>query len=62
MQRRRFIGSLAAGAAVSAPFIGTAQAQAITLHGAVQFNDDHAFKIARQPKAFAYRICRQGNI
>lgn len=44
MQRRRFIGSLAAAAAVSAPFVHTARAQAtITLNGASQFNDDHAF-------------------
>ena len=46
LQRRKFIGSLAAGAAITAPFIGAAQAQAITLHGAVQFNDDHAFNKA----------------
>ena len=44
MQRRRFIGSLAAAAAVSAPFVHTARAQAtITLNGASQFGDDHAF-------------------
>jgi tripartite ATP-independent transporter DctP family solute receptor len=45
MQRRRFIGSVAAAAAVSAPFVHTAsRAQtAITLNGASQFNDDHAF-------------------
>jgi TRAP-type transport system periplasmic protein len=44
MQRRRFIGSMAATAAVSAPFVHTARAQAtITLNGASQFNDDHAF-------------------
>jgi TRAP-type transport system periplasmic protein len=44
MQRRRFIGSMAAAAAVSAPFVHTARAQAaITLNGASQFNDDHAF-------------------
>jgi TRAP-type transport system periplasmic protein len=44
MQRRQLIHSLAA-AAVAAPFARSAQAQAqaITLHGAVQFNDDHAF-------------------
>src|SRR6188768_3975610 len=46
LQRRKFIGSAAAAAALSAPFIGSAQAQAITLHGAVQFNDDHAFNRA----------------
>jgi TRAP-type C4-dicarboxylate transport system substrate-binding protein len=44
MQRRRFIGSMAAAAAVTAPFVHTARAQAtITLNGASQFNDDHAF-------------------
>lgn len=44
MQRRRFIGSMAAAAAIQAPFIHTARAQtAITLNGASQFNDDHAF-------------------
>lgn len=44
MQRRRFIGSMAAAAAVSAPFVHTARAQAtITLNGASQFGDDHAF-------------------
>ena len=46
LQRRKFIGTLAAGAAIAAPFIGSVQAQAITLHGAVQFNDDHAFNRA----------------
>jgi tripartite ATP-independent transporter DctP family solute receptor len=50
LQRRKFIGSLAAGAAVAAPFIAAvptvARAQVITLHGAVQFNDDHAFNRA----------------
>ena len=46
LQRRRFIGSLAAGAALTAPLIGAAQAPVITLHGAVQFNDDHAFNKA----------------
>jgi TRAP-type transport system periplasmic protein len=44
MQRRRFIGSMAAAAAVAAPFVHTARAQStITLNGASQFNDDHAF-------------------
>jgi len=43
MQRRKFVGSAAAAAAITVPFIGRAQAQAITLHGASQFNDDHAF-------------------
>ena len=50
LQRRKFIGSAAAAAALTAPFIASvhtsAQAQAITLHGAVQFNDDHAFNKA----------------
>ncbi len=48
MKRRQLVRSLAAAAA--APLIGTlhnsARAQAITLHGAVQFNDDHAFNKA----------------
>ena len=43
MQRRRFIGSTAAAAAITVPFIGSARAQVITLHGASQFNDDHPF-------------------
>ncbi len=44
MQRRTFVGSLAATAALAAPFIRSAGAQAtITLNGASQFNDDHAF-------------------
>ena len=44
MQRRKFVGTLAATAALSAPFIRSASAQAtITLNGASQFNDDHAF-------------------
>ena len=43
MKRRSLIAGLAAGAAVSSPWVQTARAQAITLHGAVQFNDDHAF-------------------
>ena len=46
LQRRKFIGSAAAAATLTAPFIGSTQAQAITLHGAVQFNDDHAFNRA----------------
>jgi tripartite ATP-independent transporter DctP family solute receptor len=42
MKRRTFLSTLAAGAAAAAlPARG--QAQAITLNGAVQFNDDHAF-------------------
>ncbi len=44
MQRRNFVGTLAAAAAAS--WAGGARAQAITLHGAVQFNDDHAFNRA----------------
>ncbi len=44
LERRQFIGALAVGAA--APFVGSAHAQVITLHGAVQFNDDHAFNKA----------------
>ncbi|MCX7229128.1 MAG: TRAP transporter substrate-binding protein [Burkholderiales bacterium] len=45
MQRRHFLGSMAAAAAVQAPFVHTtARAQStITLNGASQFNDDHAF-------------------
>jgi len=40
------VGGLAASA-VAAPFVGAARAQApITLNGAVQFNDDHAFNKA----------------
>ncbi len=39
--RRLVLGALAAGGASA--FVHTARAQAITLHGAVQFNDDHAF-------------------
>src|SRR6266849_6113211 len=46
MQRRMLVGGLAASA-VAAPFVGAARAQApITLNGAVQFNDDHAFNKA----------------
>jgi len=45
MKRRDFLSTLAAGAA-AAGLPGTASAQAITLHGAVQFNDDHAFNKA----------------
>lgn len=44
MQRRHFLGSMAAAAAVQAPFVHTARAQStITLNGASQFGDDHAF-------------------
>jgi TRAP-type transport system periplasmic protein len=46
MKRRSLIAGLAAGAAVSSPWVQTARAQALTLHGAVQFNDDHAFNKA----------------
>jgi tripartite ATP-independent transporter DctP family solute receptor len=43
MKRRTFLGTLAAGA-VAAALAGPAAAQqTITLNGAVQFNDDHAF-------------------
>src|SRR6266545_3677654 len=43
MLRRTLVGGFAASAVV-APFISTAHAQApLTLNGAVQFNDDHAF-------------------
>src|SRR3982074_2745935 len=41
MQRRSFLSCLAA--ACTAAFAFNASAQTITLHGAVQFNDDHAF-------------------
>jgi tripartite ATP-independent transporter DctP family solute receptor len=46
MKRRTFVGKLAAGAVAAAAFSMTslpASAQTITLHGASQFNDDHAF-------------------
>src|SRR5499427_8470174 len=46
MKRRALLQSLAAAPVVSAPWVHTAHAQAITLHGAVQFNDDHAFNRA----------------
>ena len=43
MQRRILMGGIAASA-LAAPFIRAANAQApVTLNGAVQFNDDHAF-------------------
>jgi tripartite ATP-independent transporter DctP family solute receptor len=42
MQRRQFVYAVAAGA-VAAALAGVAQAQTITLNGAVQFNDEHAF-------------------
>jgi tripartite ATP-independent transporter DctP family solute receptor len=44
MKRREFLTTVAAGAAAAAlPAAAHAQAQTITLNGAVQFNDDHAF-------------------
>jgi len=44
MKRREFLSTAAAGAAAAAlPAAARAQAQTITLNGAVQFNDDHAF-------------------
>ena len=42
MKRRQFLSTVVAGA-VAAALAGGAQAQTITLNGAVQFNDDHAF-------------------
>jgi tripartite ATP-independent transporter DctP family solute receptor len=42
MKRRQFLSTVAAGA-VAAALAGAAQAQTITLNGASQFNDDHAF-------------------
>ncbi len=43
MHRRTLLGGMAA-ASLAAPFVRSAYAQApITLNGAVQFNDDHAF-------------------
>ena len=43
MKRRHLVGGLAA-AKIATPFIRSASAQApLTLNGAVQFNDDHAF-------------------
>ena len=43
MQRRTFVTAAAVAAVTAAP---TVRAQALTLHGAVQFNDDHAFNKA----------------
>ena len=43
MKRRALVQSLAAAPVIAMPFVNAAHAQAITLHGAVQFNDDHAF-------------------
>ena len=45
IRRRHFIAGLA-GAALAAPALHTARAQAITLNGASQFNDEHAFNKA----------------
>src|SRR3990172_6014294 len=42
MKRRVFLSTVAAGA-VAAALAGAAQAQTITLNGASQFSDDHAF-------------------
>jgi len=46
MQRRTLVQSIVAAPLLAAPWIRSAHAQAITLHGAVQFNDDHAFNKA----------------
>jgi TRAP-type transport system periplasmic protein len=46
MKRRTLVQSFAAAPLVAAPWVRHAHAQAITLHGAVQFNDDHAFNRA----------------
>ena len=46
MQRRTLVQSIVAAPLLAAPWIRSAHAQAITLHGAVQFNDDHAFNRA----------------
>jgi tripartite ATP-independent transporter DctP family solute receptor len=43
MKRRTFAAAAAAAALVSAGLALPVQAQTITLHGASQFNDDHAF-------------------
>jgi len=46
MQRRAFLAGVGAATAIGTGFpglIGRAQAQTLTLNGAVQFNDDHAF-------------------
>ena len=49
MQRRTFVRAAAASAAVSSlAFLGRAQAQALTLNGASQFNDDHPYTMAMQ--------------
>ena len=46
MKRRTLVGSLAA-TAVAAPFVHANAQAPMTLNGAVQFNDDHAFNKAR---------------
>jgi TRAP-type C4-dicarboxylate transport system substrate-binding protein len=46
MIRRRHLLTGAAGAALASPALHTARAQAITLNGASQFNDEHAFNKA----------------
>src|SRR5829696_5560194 len=47
MLRRTLVGGFAASAVAAAPFINAARAQSpLTLNGAVQFNDDHAFNKA----------------
>jgi tripartite ATP-independent transporter DctP family solute receptor len=43
MKRREFLTTVAAGAAAAALPAGAQAQQTITLNGAVQFNDDHAF-------------------
>lgn len=49
MQRRTLVRAAAAGAALSGfAIIGRAQAQALTLNGASQFNDDHPYTMAMQ--------------
>jgi TRAP-type C4-dicarboxylate transport system substrate-binding protein len=49
MQRRTLVRAAAAGAAVSSlAFLGRAHAQALTLNGASQFNDDHPYTMAMQ--------------
>ena len=49
MQRRTFVRAAASSAAVSSfAFLGRAQAQALTLNGASQFNDDHPYTMAMQ--------------
>jgi len=49
MQRRTLVRAAAAGAALSSfGIIGRAQAQALTLNGASQFNDEHPYTMAMQ--------------